>query len=267
MTDVDYESDIKGILLSAGEAIMNLRTSFSKVEEKEKNEIVTQADIKSNQLITSELQIKYPEIPVFSEEENFKNQGLTRWILDPLDGTTRCVWGNSGVAISLALEKDGEIVVGAVYDPVMKEFFYAEKSRGATRNGTRIMSSNELDLEKMFLVVDWGNKDEKRIEGLTYFKHFFIPKMFARRIVPQWAPALGLCKIAEGRIHGLVCNDTWVEDHSAGALILKEAGGYVSNFYNIYSFNHREPGIIVTNNKETHFAIVNFLKKLRVIKI
>src|SRR3989344_2877506 len=182
MTDVDYESDIKGILLSAGEAIMNLRTSFSKVEEKEKNEIVTQADIKSNQLITSELQIKYPEIPVFSEEENFKNQGLTRWILDPLDGTTPWVWGNSGFSISLALEKEGEIIIGAIYDPVMKELFYAEKDQGAKRNGVKIQPSSEVDIKKMFLVVDWGNKDEKRKEGLAYFEKFFIPEMFARRI-------------------------------------------------------------------------------------
>jgi fructose-1,6-bisphosphatase/inositol monophosphatase family enzyme len=86
--------------------------------------------------------------------------------------------------------------------------------------------------------------------------------MFARRIVPQWAPALGLCHLAEGRIHVLICNDTWVEDHSAGALIVKEAGGTVSNFYHNKEFNHREFGIIATNEFSTHQKIINFLKSI-----
>jgi fructose-1,6-bisphosphatase/inositol monophosphatase family enzyme len=85
--------------------------------------------------------------------------------------------------------------------------------------------------------------------------------MFARRIVPQWAPALGFCRLAEGRIHAIVCNDTWVEDHAAGALIAAEAGAIVTNFYHHDYFNHRESGVIVTNNRANHHEIVEFLRK------
>jgi hypothetical protein len=94
----------------------------------------------------------------------------------------------------------------------------------------------------MLFIVDWGNKDRKRREGLEYFKSFFIPEILARRIVPQFAPALGLplglCRIAEGRVHALICNDMCIEDHYAVALILKESGGFVTNYYNTKLFDH-----------------------------
>jgi myo-inositol-1(or 4)-monophosphatase len=204
----------------------------------------------------------YPKIPIFTEEgEKDKSQSRTRWIVDPLDGTTPWVWGNSGFSISVALEQDGKVVVGAIYDPVMEEFFYAEKGQGATKNNKPIRPVVDVPLNEMFIVVDWGNKAEKRKEGLEYFKHFFLPEMFARRVVPQWAPALGLCRIAEGKIHALVCNDTWAEDHSAGALILREAGGFCSNFYHPEGFNHREFGLIAANERSTHQQIVKFLRR------
>jgi myo-inositol-1(or 4)-monophosphatase len=256
------KDNLEKILRKAGELIMSQRMKYGDVVEKEKNEIVTPADIMSNQFITAELTKSYPEIPIYSEEEtNNKSQASTRWILDPLDGTTPWVWGNSGFAISLALEKDGEIEVGAIYDPVMREFFYAEKGKGATRNGEIIYVAANTPRAEMLMVIDWGYKDEKRAEGLEYFKKFLLPDMFARRIVPQWAPALGFCRLAEGRIHAIVCNDTWVEDHAAGALIAAEAGAIVTNFYHHDNFNHRESGVIVANNQANHREIVEFLNK------
>jgi myo-inositol-1(or 4)-monophosphatase len=249
-------------LKTAGQLIMAQRMKYGEVTEKEKNEIVTPADILSNQFITAELIKLYPEIPIYTEEEaEHKSQANTRWILDPIDGTTPWAWGNSGFAISLALERDGEITIGAIYDPVMQEFFYAEKGRGATRNNELIkVAANTLRAE-MLMVVDWGYKDEKRAEGLAYFKKFLLPDMFARRIVPQWAPALGFCRLAEGRIHAIVCNDTWQEDHAAGALIVREAGGVVTNFYHTDDFNPREFGVIAANNRANHMEIVNFLSE------
>lgn len=259
---MDYKSNLEKILREAAELVMDYRFKFGNSSEKEKNEIVTPADVASNQFIVKNLKSLYPDVEIYTEEgkEN-KSKSSTRWIVDPIDGTTPWVWGNSGFAISVALEKDGEIILGAVYDPVMKEFFYAEKGKGATRNNKAISPTKNVPIKEMFMVVDFGYKDEKRTEGMEYLKHFFVPEMFARRIVPQWAPALGLCHIAEGRIHALVCNDTWVEDHSAGNLILQEAGGYSTNFYHTKSFNHREFGIIATNEPSTHKKIVNFLKE------
>lgn len=255
-----YQEQLTTTLTAAGELIMSYRTHNNEVTEKEKNEIVTPADIAANDFIVNALQKAFPDITIYTEEgDDNKSDATTRWIVDPIDGTTPWVWGNSGFAVSVALEKQGLIEVAAVYDPVMKELFYAERGKGAMRNGQPIRTSPETNTQKMLMVVDWGNKDEKRQEGLQYYAKFMLPQMFARRVVPQFAPALGLCHIAEGRIHALVCNDTWVEDHAAGALILQEAGGYRSNFYDTATFTHRQAGIIATNNAVTHQAIVEFL--------
>lgn len=256
-----FKNKLQILLTEAGNIIMKHRNLEEKIKEKEKNEIVTPADIASNTFLITELKKIYPDIPIYTEEgEENKSDDLTRWIIDPLDGTTPWVWGNSGFSISVALEKDGAVALGAVYDPVMAEFFYAEKGSGATRNGNKISVSQETDLKKMFFVVDWGNKDAERQEAMQYFPKFFLPQMFARRIIPQFAPALGLCRIAEGRTHAILCNETYVEDHSAGSLILQEAGGCVTNFHNNSGFSHREHGIIAANSKDTHSKIVKFLK-------
>lgn len=254
-----YKTTLEEILKQAGKIILEHRNKKDQVDSKEKNEIVTPADIEANDYITKSLKEAFSDIPIYTEEgSDDKSEASTRWIVDPLDGTTPWVWGNSGFSISIALEVAGDIQVGAVYDPVMDELYYAEKGLGATKNGEPISPSNAA-IHDAFMVVDWGNKFEKRKEGLEYFTRFMLPEMFARRIVPQFAPALGLCRIAEGRIHALVCNDTWVEDHSAGALILREAGGYCTNFYEQEGFKHRQAGIIATNNRATHSAICKLL--------
>ena len=255
-----HQEVLTNILQSVGAKIMAYRSQTIEVAEKEKNEIVTPADIAANDYIVGELQRAFPDIAIYTEEGGSnKSDARTRWIVDPIDGTTPWVWGNSGFAISIALEENGLVSTAAVYDPVMKELFYAERGKGATRNGQPIKPSVATDTKEMFMVVDWGNKDDKRQEGLAYFEKFFLPEMFARRIVPQFAPALGLCRIAEGRIHALVCNDTWVEDHAAGALILQEAGGHCTNFYETAEFTHRQSGIIATNNTVAHQAIKQLL--------
>lgn len=261
----NLQSTLHNILKDTGKLIMGYRSKFGAVADKQKNEIVTPADIASNQFIISQLQKNFSNIPIYSEEDNYKSQSSTRWIIDPLDGTTPWVWGIAGFSISVALESKGIVTVGAVYDPVFDEFFFAKKDEGATKNNTPIHTITGVNQKDMLIVADWGNKDGVREEGVAIFSHFFIPDMFARRIVPQFAPALGLCKIAEGRIQALLCNDTWTEDHAAGALILQEAGGYVSNFRDTTKeFNHREFGIIATNEKSTHQLIVNFLKQSKV---
>lgn len=256
-----YKNTLDTILRSAGTLLLKHRDAVEVALTKTEGEIVTPADIAANDLVVSKLLTAYPEIPIYSEEGSAnKSEAPTRWIVDPLDGTTPWVSGNSGFSISIALEENGEVVIGAVYDPVMEELYYAEKDHGATKNGQPIFVHPAVPMDA-FVVVDWGNKQQKREEGLRYFSKFLVPDMFARQVVPQFAPALGLCHIAEGRIHALVCNDTWVEDHSAGALILTEAGGHCSNFYEQAGFSHRTPGIIAAASRDLHHAISALLRQ------
>lgn len=207
--------------------------------------IVAAADLAANDLIVTQLSTAHPDVGIYTEEdENRRSEDTTRFIVDPLDGTTPWVYGNSGFAVSVAVEHDGDVVAAAVYDPVFDELYYAEEGQAATRNNKPIRVTDDTPLHQALLVVDWGNADGVRHQGLAYFERFFVPEMQARRAVPQFAPALGLCRVAEGRIHALVCNDTWVEDHAAGALIAKQAGASVHNFDDTECFTHRRPGII-----------------------
>lgn len=98
-----------------------------------------------------------PIIPIYSEEGgNHRSDAATRWIVDPLDGTTPWVWGNSGFAVSIAFQQDGVVTNGAVYDPVMDEFFYADLGRGATLNNVNIRVASAVPLSEALLVVDWA---------------------------------------------------------------------------------------------------------------
>jgi myo-inositol-1(or 4)-monophosphatase len=249
---LDYESLLTRITSDAGDLIMNHRRHYGHESMKAPGELVTPADIASNDQIIKELRAATPHIPIYSEEGfDHKSESLTRWIVDPLDGTTPWVWGNSGFSVSVALELDGVIELGAVYDPVMRELFYAQRNHGARRNGEPIRT-RQRQLANALLTVDWGNASEYRAAGLAYFAELLTPQMQAERVVPQFAPALGLCRIAEGRVDGLVCNDTWTEDHSAGALILSEAGGAVSNFSSERNFDHRQAGIIAAGHTALH---------------
>jgi len=165
----------------------------------------------------------------------------------------------SGYTISIAEEYEGIIRTSVVYDPEHNELFHAIRGAGAFRNGIQIKTSELGDISQALVSCDWGNKDEKRKEGLEYFKKLMLPFMIARRIIPQFAPANDLVRIAEGRIHVLVCNDTWIEDHAAGSLIVQEAGGYVTNFYDRNDFTHNSPGIIATANKKIWDALCGTL--------
>ena len=122
-----YYQFLETALIETGKIILPLRNGCPSVKEKSPNEIVTPADILANQYLVKKLKTFFPEIPIYSEEgKEEKSEAQTRWIVDPLDGTTPWVWGNSGFSVSVALENNGAIVAGAVYDPVMKEFYYAE---------------------------------------------------------------------------------------------------------------------------------------------
>lgn len=246
---------VSEIVREAGQVLVSHRMDFD-VSAKDANEIVTPADIEANSLIVEKLKTHFPDYGFSSEEEGQEgDQEEKRFIIDPLDGTTRKVWGMSGYTVSIAEEFEGQVRVGIVFDPEHDELFHATVGSGAFRNHQRIHTSELTNLSEAFITCDWGNKDEKRSEGLDYYQRLMLPNMAARRIVPQFAPANDLIRIAEGRIHGLVCNDTWLEDHAAGALILKEAGGYVTNFYHRKEFDHKTAGIIAACNQEIWNAL------------
>jgi len=204
---------------------------------KGKVDLITQFDKKSQDLIIKGLTKEFPDFGILSEENVDKRQNKNiKWIVDPLDGTTNFAHDLPIWSITIALEVEGEVVLGVVYDPTRMEMFSAVKGRGASLNGKKIQVSKTRRLDKSLLVTGFPyDVRESRNNNLSHFANFTVRAQAVRRL---GSAALDLGYTACGRFDGYweIRLSPW--DQAAGSLILKEAGGRVTNFkgrpFNIY---------------------------------
>jgi len=151
-----------------------------------------------------------------------------RWIVDPLDGTTNFAHGYPQVSISIALEQSGQVILGLVYDPLHRECFRAVRGQGATLNGDRLRTSVVNELDRALLATGFPyDRREKADFYLTFFKAFMTRCQGIRR---NGSAALDLCYVACGRLDGFWELKLKPWDIAAGALIVAEAGGRLSDF-------------------------------------
>ncbi len=192
-------------------------------------DLVTQFDKKSEYLIVKELTKRFPNYGILSEEDTPQNTGASiKWIIDPLDGTTNFAHGLPIWTISIALEVNSEIVMGVVYDPTRQEIFSAIKRRGAFLNGKKISVSKVRKLDRALLITGFPY-DIRRTKNnnLNHFNNFALHAQAVRRL---GSAALDLCYTACGRFDGYWELKLSPWDQAAGALILKEAGGKITDF-------------------------------------
>ena len=174
------------------------------------------------------LQNHFPDHSILAEEETnwVGTEGRHRWIIDPLDGTTNFAHSYPQFSVSIALECDGEVILGLVYDPLRGECFKAVKGEGATLNGNSIRTSAVKELDKALLATGFPyDQREKADFYLSFFKAFMTRSQGIRR---NGSAALDLCYVACGRIDGFWELKLRPWDTSAGALIVEEAGGRLS---------------------------------------
>ena len=193
-------------------------------------DLVTAVDRLSEKRIVEVLQGKFPNHSILAEEEtNLVNgQNSHRWIIDPLDGTTNFAHSYPHFCVSIALEREGEIVLGLVYDPVRKECFRAIRHHGATLNGSGIRVSRVRELDKSLLATGFPyDRREHADFYLKFFKAFMTRCQGIRR---NGSAALDLCYVACGRADGFWELKLRPWDTAAGALVVQEAGGKLSDF-------------------------------------
>ncbi|OGN93984.1 MAG: inositol monophosphatase [Chloroflexi bacterium RBG_13_48_10] len=221
-------------------------------------DLVTEMDKESERLITGMLSQSFPEYGFLGEEgSNSTATYACRWIIDPLDGTTNYTFGYPLFAVSIALEKQGQITLGVVYNPILDELFTAERGTGAYLNGAPIHVTRTTKLGKSLLASGfpydvWSNPRNNCSEWEQ-----FIKKTISVRC--DGSAALDLCHVACGRLDGYWELDLEPWDMAAGALIVQEAGGIVTQVDGT-PFDHMQHNVLASNG-HLHQVMLDGLKR------
>ncbi len=241
---------LKSTLLRATEAGAKVlqhyfNGSFEVSHKENVNDLVTQADKESEAAIIEVIRSEFPDHYILSEEVGeLPQNSVYKWIIDPIDGTVNFANGIPLCCVSIGLERDGEMILGAVFNPIMHEFFFAEKGFGATLNEKKISVSTAAQVQTSCVVTGFPYAYLDIPNGpLQVFERFLRKGVPLRRL---GSAAIDLCWVAAGRFDAFYEHTLKAWDSSAGWLIVEEAGGKVTDFKgNPYS--PYQPEIVATN--------------------
>jgi myo-inositol-1(or 4)-monophosphatase len=228
-----------------------------RVEHKDALNLVTDADTHSEQAIVDAIGRVFPDHEILAEERGKAgSRSPYKWIIDPLDGTTNFAHGFPAYAVSIGVEYRGRCLLGVVLDPTRRELFVAEAGGGATLNGRPIRVSRTAALDKALLVTGFAYDIRATRSNLDHFSNFAVRAQGLRRM---GAAAIDLCYVACGRFDGFweMKLNPW--DTAAGALMVVEAGGRMSDFkggaFSIYGAE------LVASNGLFHDEMVEVLSR------
>ena len=219
-------------------------------------DLVTEADKAAEALIATRLRSAFPDHDLLGEEGSRSgNTGARfRWVIDPLDGTTNFAHGLPTFAVSIAVEDNGEPVAGVIYDPMRNELFRAVKGGGATLNGEPIRVSRTEHVHAAILVSGFSHTvEQRRRQGQAWCA--LLERVRALR--QTGSAALNLCYVAAGRLDGYWERGIQPWDVSAGALLVTEAGGQVSDREG-GAFNSQDR-VVVASNGMLHDELIAIL--------
>ncbi|WP_227657507.1 inositol monophosphatase family protein [Candidatus Magnetaquicoccus inordinatus] len=224
------------------------------VHNKEHGEWVSNADTAVEKEILYHLKRGYPQYGIVAEESGRQGMGTERyWIVDPIDGTDNFIHGIPHFALSIALAEGDLLLAGVVFNPVSNEMFVGERGRGAFLNDRRIRTGQNRLLSKALLATGFPAKYKE--DHLTaYMDSFRILCAACHGIRRQGSAALDLCFTADGRYDGFWEQGLSSWDVAAGALILQEAGGFVTDFAGEIDF--LRSGNVVAANAAIHSRLL-----------
>ena len=220
--------------------------------------LVTEIDKGSEEIIIDIIKKHFPNHDILAEESGRKRGKPSeyRWVIDPLDGTTNFTHGFPVFCVSIALEWKEEIILGVIYDPNFDELFTAEKGKGAFLNGKQICVSRITTLDQSLLVTGFPyNITQNPHHAIEHFVGFLMAAQAVRRM---GSAAIDLAYVAAGRYEGFweVALNPW--DMAAGALLVTEAGGTITDFSGKeFSIYQKE---IVASNGLVHSEMINVLQ-------
>ena len=214
----------KTLIRDFGE-IENLQVSL-----KGPGDFVTNCDKKIEKILIDELLKARPSYSILSEEiGEINNDDSFKWIIDPIDGTSNFLHGVPHFAISVGLEHNKEIICGIIYDPIKDEMFTAEKGNGSYLNNQRMRVSSRSKLEDCMIFTGGPKRDAKNRElALKEYYKFSIKVLTPIRKLGS--ASLDMAYVAAGRCDGFLQRNLNYWDVAAGIILVKEAGGFVTDF-------------------------------------
>jgi len=227
-----------------------------KVVEKNKNDYVTEVDRGAEQAIISTIRQAYPEHAILAEETGDHDGNDFQWVIDPLDGTTNYLHGFPQFSISIALKHRGVLESAVVYDPLKDELFTADKGNGAYLNERRIRINNQKTLSGALIGTGIPFRDRRYIDQyLGMLKDMTQDTAGIRR---PGSAALDFAWLAAGRIDGFWELGLSQWDFAAGALLVKEAGGTVTDLNG--GDKYFETGNVVASNVKLQNEMLSLIK-------
>jgi myo-inositol-1(or 4)-monophosphatase len=252
-TQFEFAGAAEGIAREAGALLREFYAKGVATEYKGDVDLVTEADRSSEKLIVERLKATFPSHGVYGEEGT--RSGLEseyRWYVDPLDGTTNFAHGFPAFCVILGLEHramgsapeaDGELVAGAIYDPLRDEMFSAERGKGSYLNGQRIHVSKTASLQESLTGTGFPSQKRHASPNVHFYQEMTLRSHGVRR---AGSAGLDLAYVASGRLDGFWEFNLNPWDTSAGVLLVTEAGGTVTHFDGgVFTLDSRE--VLATN--------------------
>ncbi|CAA9891639.1 Inositol-1-monophosphatase [Candidatus Methylobacter favarea] len=216
-----------------------------KINKKSPRDFVTDADVAVEAFLKENLAREYPQFGFWGEESGQSENQSSRWIVDPIDGTHSFSRGQYFWAVSVALEIDQELVIGAVYAPALNDYYCAEKGKGAWKNGLPISVSSESQLSEAMVATGFAClRNYLKENNLQRFCRIAEVTTGQRRF---GSAALDLCLVADGQVDAFWEQELNLYDIAAGVLIASEAGATVTDFQGKKGIFPKQ--VLVTNGK------------------
>ena len=228
-------ANINVMVKACRKASKPLIRDFGEVEKlqvslKGPGDFVTNSDKKVEKILINELQIARPNYSILSEEiGEINNDSTCKWIIDPIDGTANFLHGIPHFAISVGLEENNEIICGIIYDPIKDEMFIAEKGNGSYLNNQRMRVSSRSKL-KDCVIFTGGPRQNAENKNIVLKEYNNFSSEVETPIRKMGSAALDMAYVAAGRCDGYWQRNLNYWDIAAGIIIVKEAGGFVTDF-------------------------------------
>lgn len=249
MSDLDLLQVAQQAARVAGDVLQSWAERFT-VSEKGPSDLVTEADLAAQNAIYDIIHARFPDHGFLGEEGlcTLPGQSEYRWVIDPLDGTSNYVHRFPYYAVSIGLEREGELLGGVIFDPTRSEMFAALRGQGATLNGRPIRASRFTPLSQAMVIASFPHCVTANSPPIQRFLKVLERAQAVHR---SGSAALNLAYVAAGRLDGFWSTSLKPWDMAAGALIVAEAGGLVTQL-NGTPLDIEVPDLLSSNGTSIH---------------